>query len=374
MLVGLPSFMDYDSSFTADAKSVSDYQKEKQAAQKKAQEAKDRLNKLKKEKASQEKILDAIRAKRDATQKEINLCNAQLAALKKEIAGLEDLIKKTDAELEESKQLFAERVRALYISGGNAGLEILMGANDFADYLMKAEMLSCVTKQDTALMDELTKKIETIKKSKASVEEKKAAQDAVYRELAAKQAQIKAELSEEAAAEAKIQSSINSANYDLKLAQEAEKRAQKEIDELYRQAQQGPLKVFASGFAWPTQGSTYISSYFGPRWGSYHYGLDISGGGFYGRPILASAAGTVVTSKFDSGYGYYITINHGTKDGKIYMTRYAHCSKLLVSVGATVKQGQVIAYAGSTGNSTGPHLHFEIIINGSRVNPLPYLR
>ncbi|HZK52705.1 MAG TPA: peptidoglycan DD-metalloendopeptidase family protein [Desulfosporosinus sp.] len=133
---------------------------------------------------------------------------------------------------------------------------------------------------------------------------------------------------------------------------------------LTRIASRGSNSV--SGLAWPLRGP--INSSYGSRWGSLHTGLDI--GGSTGSSYCAAASGTVVSAGWGGGYGNMIIIDHGNG----VKTRYAHSSKLLVTVGQQVKQGQRIGLVGSTGNSTGPHLHFEVIINGSTVNPSTYLR
>ena len=129
-------------------------------------------------------------------------------------------------------------------------------------------------------------------------------------------------------------------------------------------------------FIWPTVGVDYVTSNFGYRILynelNFHRGLDISGAGALGKPVVASAAGTVeqVTSSY-TGYGFSVLIDHG----KGIKTRYGHClaGSITVNVGDKVEQGQQIAQVGSTGNSTGPHLHFEIIYNGAYANPLDYL-
>lgn len=118
--------------------------------------------------------------------------------------------------------------------------------------------------------------------------------------------------------------------------------------------------------AWPLRGP--INSPYGSRWGSFHSGIDIGAG--TGNTYSAAASGNVVAAEWDGGYGNMILIDHGNG----VMTRYAHSSKLLVSVGQQVKRGQSIGLVGSTGHSTGPHLHFEVIINGSTVNPSRYLQ
>lgn len=120
-----------------------------------------------------------------------------------------------------------------------------------------------------------------------------------------------------------------------------------------------------SGIVWPLRGS--INSYYGSRHGSFHTGIDI--GGDVGDPYTAAASGTIVAAGWGGGYGNMILIDHGNG----VMTRYAHSSRLLVSVGQSVSRGQTIGLVGTTGNSTGPHLHFEVILNGDTVNPLSYL-
>ena len=127
----------------------------------------------------------------------------------------------------------------------------------------------------------------------------------------------------------------------------------------------------ASGsFCWPTPTINIITTYFEERWGSFHGALDISGSGCTGAPIVASDAG-VVTWAGDkgNGYGYYIIIDHGNG----FETLYAHCNELYVSTGDLVAKGELIAAVGSTGNSTGAHLHFEVLCYGSKVNPLNYV-
>ena len=120
-------------------------------------------------------------------------------------------------------------------------------------------------------------------------------------------------------------------------------------------------------FVWPACGQYYITSTFGPRWGTIHRGLDI--GAPTGTQIVAGADGTVVAAQFNDSMGYYVLIDHG--EG--VQTYYMHNSVLVAKTGDTVKAGQLIAYSGSTGDSTGPHCHFGVKINGTFVNPAPYL-
>ena len=122
-------------------------------------------------------------------------------------------------------------------------------------------------------------------------------------------------------------------------------------------------------FTWPVPGVNHVSSYYGPRWGRFHKGIDITQGGVYGRTIVAADTGTVTTvSRTSGGYGLHVIITHSNG----YSTVYAHCSSVMVSAGQRVSKGQAIARVGSTGNSTGPHLHFEVRKNGSHTNPMNY--
>lgn len=126
----------------------------------------------------------------------------------------------------------------------------------------------------------------------------------------------------------------------------------------------------SGSFIWPLPHTHNLTSLFEWRWGRMHNGIDIAGGDDYGQPIIASDSGEVIWSGNDGGgYGNYVMIDHGNG----YVTVYGHASELACSTGDYVSQGQVIAYVGSTGNSTGPHLHFEIRLNGEYLNPLNFV-
>ena len=126
----------------------------------------------------------------------------------------------------------------------------------------------------------------------------------------------------------------------------------------------------SGNFSWPLPYTHNITSLYEWRWGRMHWGIDISDGGVYGQPISASDSGTVIHSgDLGDGYGNYVIIDHGNG----YQTLYGHCSSLAVSSGQYVSKGETIGYVGSTGNSTGPHLHFEIIYNSNKLDPLQFV-
>ncbi|MBR2447983.1 MAG: M23 family metallopeptidase [Clostridia bacterium] len=151
----------------------------------------------------------------------------------------------------------------------------------------------------------------------------------------------------------------------------------------------GNLVYDGGSFLWPTPTVSRISSYYGTRWGRMHNGIDIANGNCWGDKIIAIADGVVTTYSNScthnygkkpvrnccgSGYGNYVTINHGTRAGKTYVAYYAHMAKITVKLGEKVKKGQIIGYIGSTGRSTGAHLHFGLAVNGAWVNPMSYYK
>lgn len=148
---------------------------------------------------------------------------------------------------------------------------------------------------------------------------------------------------------------------ERKAAQEAAKRKK------YQVTSRGSSLPRVSSYAFPLKSYSYVSSEYGPRWGTTHTGIDLAAPA--GTHIYSWRSGTVTFAGWSGGYGNFIIVDHG--DG--FVTRYAHCSKIAVTKGQTVSQGQVIGYVGTTGNSTGNHLHFEVKVNGNFVNPRNYL-
>lgn len=148
---------------------------------------------------------------------------------------------------------------------------------------------------------------------------------------------------------------------ERRAAQEAAKRKK------YQVTSRGSSLPRVSSYAFPLKSYSYVSSEYGSRWGTTHTGIDLAAPA--GTHIYSWRSGTVTFAGWSGGYGNFIIVDHG--DG--FVTRYAHCSKIAVTKGQTVSQGQVIGYVGTTGNSTGNHLHFEVKINGNFVNPRNYL-
>ena len=159
---------------------------------------------------------------------------------------------------------------------------------------------------------------------------------------------------------------------DVKTEKEKEEQERKEAQEAakrkkYQVTSRGSSLPRVSSYAFPLKSYSYVSSEYGSRWGTTHTGIDLAAPA--GTHIYSWRSGTVTFAGWSGGYGNFIIVDHG--DG--FVTRYAHCSKIAVTKGQTVSQGQVIGYVGTTGNSTGNHLHFEVKVNGNFVNPRNYL-
>lgn len=242
------------------------------------------------------------------------------------------------------------------------------------------------------VMDEIAEAVQSLHADRAALEAKRADLESYQSELATKKSALDAQVAEINAVLAKLgqaTSQYNSSLAALNAKQDALESQlasilRKEAEEQRRQQQGGgSVQILSSGFIWPLPGGRsayWISSEFSPSRKHpitgvvrAHTGTDYVCSGINGKPIYAAADGTVsIASYDDGGYGYFVMINHGLKGGDSYATLYAHMTHYTVSQGQSVKQGQVIGYVGSSGAATGPHLHLEVRINGTPVNPNPY--
>ncbi len=376
--------------------------------------------------------IDAVESKAAELQNQISEINNEIYDLKvqynqlkleidqknKSIQKATVLIAQNEQHIEDNKDLLSAKLRSAYMNGNESTLKILMGADSLASFLTRLEMMKRTSESDKKTIEAFKEKVTYLRKARVQLEEDKQAivvkQNQVvetankYNEqkkaLEASQAQYQATLSEIETKYAGIETYIasldkNSAVYQNYITDLEQQKADANaaLDEFISNyyATQTTLPVdngsdggydggYSSGssyyessdtWAWPVgNGNYYITAYYMDssylaEIGSVHYGLDISGSGFYGTPIYAARAGTVISSgDAGDGYGYKVIIDHG--DG--FMTVYAHNSQLQVYSGDYVTKGQLIAYAGSSGYSTGPHLHYEIRYNGEKVDPAPY--
>lgn len=332
-----------------------------------------------KNKAMEQKML--IERQVDVIRSEIATSDSLIAQYDTLIAEKE--VELADAEAKEADQfdLFCERVRSMEEDGTVSYWSILFNASDFSDLLDRFTFVSEVMEYDNAVMDMLAAARQAVADAKTELETDRTEQKAVREEQVAQKAELVEKLSQADALVDEIAAKEDEYQHAIKeleaAAAEVDKLVAAKQAEYERLISSGKITIDAgSGFMWPLSGYTTLSSLFGPRIHPVtgkpgnHTGIDIPAP--KGTSILASRGGVVITSKMGSGndwsYGNYVVISHG--DGT--STLYAHMNSRAVKEGDVVKQGQTIGYVGTTGRSTGYHLHFEVRKNGSRVDPVDY--
>lgn len=314
-------------------------------------------------------------------QSEINNLTAQINKYAELIAQKEVEIAEAQAEEQAQYALFCERVRYMEEQGQVNYWAILFNSQDFSDLLDRFTMVEEIMEYDNAVMNNLIAIRQRIQTDKAQLEDAKAQSETARLEQEAAKADLKTRDNQVSALIGEIrkkQDQLEQAEADLKAAAVTMDanitRLERELEAL-RAAQGRPI-VSEKGFAWPispnVSGYNTLTSLFGNRThpvtgrANNHTGIDIAVAG--GTSILAAKSGEVLTSGYNSSYGNYVVVSHGGGQS----TLYAHMRSRAVSVGDNVKQGQVLGYVGTTGSSTGNHLHFEIRINGKRVDPIDY--
>lgn len=349
-----------------------------------ADELQDKLSSLEDEKAAvKERIAELtkqasdVEATRAALQSEIDLTKEEIATVEAYIERLQDQIDVKTTELaaaeealEQKEEEFALTVRTTYEQGDTSYLEVLLNSTSFADLLSRMEIITAIMDDNKKIVAEYAAAKEDIEQKKQELEETQAAQKEYQENLGYKVDELAASEAEQAALAESIQAykAESEAEYD-RIASEMQDVSNQIAALSAQAAANGSVPMGDGTLIWPTPSCTTNSSAYGwrihPIYGTrkFHAGEDIPAG--YGAEILAAASGTVITAGWVSGYGNYTVIDHGGG----MMTAYGHQSSIAVSVGQTVTQGQVIGYVGSTGNSTGPHLHFEVYINGATVDP-----
>lgn len=345
-----------------------------------------------------QQVIEEVSAKLKQIQADLDAANARLqgirnkqAEINAQIVATQNEIVKMEAYLKTRQNVLNRRVRAIYMHGQLNYLEVILGANSFSDFANRVELLKRIIRSDYNLILEIQKQKAAIEAKKAQLEEDKRQLDALaaeaektQKEIAAKKAEqqkvLDAAKSNKAAA-AQMEQDLNAQLASVRnliqqrlAAAEAARQAAQQAAESDNGGGGGSDDNYVQGtgaMSWPCSGP--ITSPFGyrthPIFGTtiFHAGIDI--GVDYGTPIHAADSGVVVYSGWISGYGNAVIIDHG---GGV-STLYGHNQSLAVSEGQSVSKGSVIAYAGSTGNSTGPHCHFEVDVNGSPVNPMGYL-
>ncbi len=301
---------------------------------------------------------------------DLQLVEEQQADLEFKIKTTQITIEKNKKEFLKTKKIYSKRLREIYINGQINYLDVLLGAKDFSDFSSRMYLLQRIISSDISLLNKLEKQKQDLADKQQALEENKKELDKVYAEVEAKKQLVEAKTAERKAVYATALEEQNRLEQEYNELMESSKNISAMIQNMEQEGTMG--SVHGSGrFIWPIHGE--ITSPFGwrthPIFGTqtFHSGVDI--GADYGDPILAADAGTIIYAGWISGYGNAVMIDHGSG----LVTLYGHNTEVLVSVGQQVAQEQIIAPAGSTGNSTGPHCHFEVRLHGEPVNPMNYL-
>lgn len=412
--------------------SISDLEQQLQQLEQENQKYQKILDDTKSDIAEKEEYKSALVSKVQVLDEKIAVTREKISSLNDDIKEKQDAYDKGLSEVEDQFDTLANRLRILYMSGNATDLEIIFGAKDFSDLIDKMELVKSLANSDKELISEIQTKLDELSTQKESLEADKkdletqqsslksdqdefnkliSDNDEILKNLYASNSKAQNSLESAALKSDEIESKINEYYAAQKAAAEQAARAAQSSSSSSGgssgssssgssssgssssgsgSSSSGSSSVIVpsgSGFAWPTPGFVSLSSeWFEDREVYNHGGIDIAGAGIMGTPVVAAADGTVIATNSScthnwgksyscgcgGGYGNYVMISHA--GGK--MTVYGHLTSLTVGTGQTVSRGQVIGYVGSTGNSTGPHLHYECRLNGVRYNPMseyPYM-
>ena len=347
-------------------------------------------------KADAETVIGSVSEQLRQIEEQLRQATAELGTIKEQRVAVENDITLNERQLAEAQKrlegresVFYKRVRDIYINGRLSYLDVVIGSKDFSDFANRLEVLKRIIDSDITLINEIKKERADIEAHKQKLEADRAKLVELEKSALAKQAEIEQKKAERNVVLQKAQNDRATAMQAIEELNASSAQVSAMLKE--RQAARAAAAAAAAAAAqssggqgasdnwvqgtgqlgWPVSGE--ITSPYGyrvhPIWGTtiYHSGIDI--GVDEGTPVHAADGGVVVWSGWMGGYGYAIVIDHGNG----LSTLYGHNSELAVDEGQSVAKGQVISYAGSTGNSTGPHVHFEVRVNGDPVDPMGYL-
>lgn len=355
--------------------------------QQESKEIQSEINKLKSQKNNQAAVLEAIRKKISNTQAQINRCNAEISSINARINANKAEIDAKNAEIAADKLKFQKRIRAIHMSNSGSMVRVLLGAKNFSEFLQLSQLTASVSARDKAMMEELSAAIEVLNQKNEENQKLIDEQVTVRSTIAAKQAELQSDENEATAVYNGIASEQKQSEAEKAAIEKDIRAMQKKLEDDIRAKSYASFINPNTGFMWPVNGFRGISAGFQSNDSvhrGHHNGIDIAGGGIAGQPIRAIADGyvTLVSNSCShnykksgnccgNGYGNYCVVNHGTVNGANYVAYYAHAERIIVGNGAHVTQGQILGYVGTTGWSTGYHLHLGIMKNNVWVNPYP---
>lgn len=350
-------------------------QEQKEQNQAKQQEAEQKLEYVKEELSEAVVKIQELDDKIRQAEKEIEEMTEKLQTLETKVEQTSKDLEKVQKSYEQNKELMEDRLVVMYECGDISYLDLLLHSSNLIEFLSNYYIIEEIIRSDSELLESIEQEKNEIETKKKQLEEEKAE----LKLLKVKQEQTKIIMQNNKTVQQNQIDSLTDSEKELQQKLQEYKDEEERIENLIKIASQDYTysgEYTGGVMAWPVAKSgTYITSNYGirehPVQGitKFHTGIDIGNAGF-GAPIIAAADGVVSMASYYGGYGNCVMINHGNG----VSTLYGHGQKILTTVGATVKKGDLIMEVGSTGVSTGPHLHFEVRINGSHVNPLPYLQ
>jgi murein DD-endopeptidase MepM/ murein hydrolase activator NlpD len=353
------------------ANRMQELQKQLQEMDKNMKKAESAIKSIQKQKQSVIKEKEAIDNAIDGKEKEISQIGQLISENEQYISIKENELANAEKDIDDQYNMFKHRIRVMYEEGSASYIEILFESKDFSDFLSRFEIVKEIVDYDNRVLEKLLNIKNTIIKAKQDLEEEKSIREMLKNTVEVK----KRELNERQVSRSNALNKLTLQEKEYEKAldelEETSRRVEKEIKKL----QQDSKRKYAGGkLEWPTPSSYNITSPYGNRYHPItkkyrmHTGIDI--GAPSGASVLAANDGVVIFSGSNGGYGKCLIIDHG---GGI-ATLYAHNSSLSVSNGKEVKRGEEIAKVGSTGLSTGPHLHYEVRENGSTVDPMKFYK
>ena len=342
---------------------------------------KKKISDLENSKSNLETYISKLDQEANDLAKQIDKLNKDIEVKKEEISTAEAELDEAEATAARQYEDMKKRIQYLYENGNPSYLELLLTSESMADFLNKSSYAEQMTAYDRNMLEEYIAQKQAVEEKKKELESEKEELDAMAGAASEQKKTVDALIKTKTAQIQSYQDQIDSENSNAEEYKADLAKQQKLLDQIEQQiaaaaaanAQASDGDGGASGFVWPCPSSRRITSGFGNRAqptagaSTNHKGIDI--GASYGASIVAAASGRVTTAAYSSSAGNYIVISHGNSLSTVYM----HCSALYVSAGQTVSAGQAIAAVGSTGYSTGNHLHFGVIKNGSYVNPTAYV-
>ncbi|MCQ2609677.1 MAG: peptidoglycan DD-metalloendopeptidase family protein, partial [Lachnospiraceae bacterium] len=354
---------------------ISDANKKIDEIAKKKQQVQNTISKLNNLKNNTQKYIEELDKTLENLTIELNNTLDNIETKQTEIDKNTELLELTKKSEEKQYADMKTRIKFFYEKGDTSVLESILKGNNLSDILTKAEYIQSITDYDREKLDKLVETKNQIIEIEHRLEAEKAELIALKEEETEQKDNIDTLILEKQKELEDTKSKINTSQAELKKLKDDEKKQEEEIAAIERAiaARKEGQRVLRGGLIWPCPSSNRVTSQFGNRKSptkgasTFHEGIDI--GAKTGSQVLAAAAGEVVISKYSYSGGNYIMISHGSGIYTVYM----HLSKRNVDVGEEVSQGQKIGEVGSTGYSTGPHLHFGIRKNGKYVNPLTYV-